>query len=46
VVSNHPATLYHPLPNGRRTAPSKKDSGTLEEMTHDYSTPARDDAVM
>jgi hypothetical protein len=45
VVSNRPAALYHPLPYGRRTTPSKKDGGTLEGMTHDYSAPARDDAV-
>jgi hypothetical protein len=45
VVSNRPAALYHPLPYGRRTAPSKKDSGTLERMTQDYSAPARDDAI-
>jgi hypothetical protein len=46
VVNNRPAALYHPLLYGRCTAPSKKDGGTLEEMTHDYSTPARDDVVM
>jgi hypothetical protein len=46
MVSNCPAVLYHPLPYGRRTAPSKKDGGTLEGMTHDYSAPARDGAVM
>jgi hypothetical protein len=40
MVSNHPAALYHPLPYGRRTAPSKKDGGTLEGMTHDYPAPA------
>jgi hypothetical protein len=45
VVSNHPATLYHPLSYGRRTIPSKKDGGTLEGMTHDYSAPARDDVM-
>jgi hypothetical protein len=46
VVNNRPAALYHPLLYGRCTAPSKKDGGTLEEMTHDYSAPARDDVVM
>jgi hypothetical protein len=46
MVSNHPAAVYHPLPYGWRTAPSKKDGGTLKGMMHDYSTPARDDAVM
>jgi hypothetical protein len=45
VVSNRPAALYHPLPYGWRTAPSKKDGGALEWMTHDYSAPARDGAV-
>jgi hypothetical protein len=45
VVSNRPAALYHSLPYGRRTAPSKKDGGTLEGMTHDYSAPAQDGAV-
>jgi hypothetical protein len=45
MVSNRPAALYHPLPYGRRTAPSKKDGGTLEGTMHDYSAPARDDAV-
>jgi hypothetical protein len=45
VVSNCPAALYHPLPYGRRTAPSKKDGRTLEGMTRNYSAPARDGAV-
>jgi hypothetical protein len=45
MVSNHPAALYHPLLYGRRTAPSKKDDGTLEGKMHDYPAPARDDAV-
>jgi hypothetical protein len=45
VVSNRPATLYHPPPYGRRTTPSKKDGETLERMTHNYSAPARDDAM-
>jgi hypothetical protein len=45
VVSNCPAALYHPLPYGQRTAPSKKDGGTLEGMTRDYSAPAQDGAV-
>jgi hypothetical protein len=45
MVSNRPAALYHPLPYGRRTAPSKKDGKTLEGMTRDYSVPARDSAV-
>jgi hypothetical protein len=45
VVSNRPAALYHPLPYDRSSAPSKKDSGTLEGMTHNYSAPARYGAV-
>jgi hypothetical protein len=45
MVSNNPAALYHPLPYGRRTTPSKEDGRTLEGKTHDYSTPARDGAV-
>jgi hypothetical protein len=45
MVSNRPAALYHPLSYGQRTAPSKKDGGTLEGMTRNYSTPARDGAV-
>jgi hypothetical protein len=45
VVSSRPAALYHPLPYGRRSAPSKKDGGTLEGMTRNYSTPARDGTV-
>jgi hypothetical protein len=45
MVSNHLAALYHPLRYSRRTAPSKKDGGTLEGKTHDYSAPARDSAV-
>jgi hypothetical protein len=45
MVSNRPAALYHPLPYGQRTAPSKKDGRTLEGMTCNYSTPARDGAV-
>jgi hypothetical protein len=45
MVSNCPVALYHPLRYSRRTAPSKKDGGTLKGMTHDYSAPARDNAV-
>jgi hypothetical protein len=44
-VSNRPTTLYHPLSYGQRTAPSKKDDGTLEGTMRKYSTPARDGAV-
>jgi hypothetical protein len=45
VVSNRPAALYHPLPYGRCPAPSKKDGGTLDGITHNYFAPARDGAV-
>jgi hypothetical protein len=45
MVSSLPVALYHPLPYDRCTAPSKKDCRTLEEKTHDYSTPARGCAV-
>jgi hypothetical protein len=45
VVSNNPVALCHPLPYGRRTAPSKKDGRAHEGETHDYSTPAQDYAV-
>jgi hypothetical protein len=45
MVSNRPATLYHPLSYDRRTVPSKEDGGTLEGMTRDYSVSARDSAV-
>jgi hypothetical protein len=45
MVSNNPATLCHPLPYGRRTAPSKEDSGALEGKTDDYPTPSQDYTV-
>jgi hypothetical protein len=45
VVSNNPVALCHPLPYGRRAAPSKKDGRALEGETYDYSTPAQDYAV-
>jgi hypothetical protein len=45
VVNNCPVALYHPLPYGRHPAPSKKDSGTLEWITHNYSALTRDGAV-
>jgi hypothetical protein len=41
-----PVALCHPLPYGRRAAPSKKDGRALEGETHVYSTPAKDYAVM
>jgi hypothetical protein len=46
MVSNNPVALCHPLPYGRRTAPSKKDNRALEGETYDYSTPAQDCTVM
>jgi hypothetical protein len=39
-------TLYHPLSYGRRAAPSKEDSGTLERVTDIYPALTRDNAVM
>jgi hypothetical protein len=45
MASNNPMALCHPLPYGRRAAPSKKDGGALEGKTSDYSTPAQDYAV-
>jgi hypothetical protein len=44
-VSNNPVALCHPVPYGRRAAPSKKDDGALEGKTSDYSTPAQDCVV-
>jgi hypothetical protein len=44
-VSNNPMALCHPLPYGRRAAPSKKDDGALEGKTSDYSALAQDCAV-
>jgi hypothetical protein len=45
MVSNNPVALFHPLPYGRRTTPSKKDDRALEGETYDYSTPAQDHAM-
>jgi hypothetical protein len=45
MVSNYSVALYHPLPYGRRTEPSKKNGRALEGKTHDRSTTARDGAV-
>jgi hypothetical protein len=36
--SNNPVALCHPLPYGRRVAPSKKDGGALEGKTNNYAT--------
>jgi hypothetical protein len=44
-VSNNPVALCHPLPYGRRAAPSKKDGRALEGRTSNYSTPAQDGVV-
>jgi hypothetical protein len=40
-VSNNPVALCHPLPYGRRAAPSKKDDEALERKTNNYATPVR-----
>jgi hypothetical protein len=41
MASNNPVTLCHPLPYGRRAAPSKKDGGALEGKTNDYVAPTQ-----
>jgi hypothetical protein len=41
MASNNPVTLCHPLPYGRRAAPSKKDGGALEGKTNDYAAPTQ-----
>jgi hypothetical protein len=45
MISNYPVALYHPLPHGRCTAPSKRDGRALEGKTHDCSATARYGAV-
>jgi hypothetical protein len=45
MASNNPVALCHPLPYGRRAAPSIKDGGALEGKTSDCSTPVLDYAV-
>jgi hypothetical protein len=45
MVSNYPMALYHPLPYGQHTAPSKKDGRALKGKAHDYSATAQDGAV-
>jgi hypothetical protein len=45
MASDNPVALCHPLPYGRRAAPSKEDGGALEGKTDDYATPAQDYAV-
>jgi hypothetical protein len=41
MASNNLVALCHPLPYGRRTAPSKKDGGALEGKMNDYAAPAQ-----
>jgi hypothetical protein len=45
MASDNPVALCHPLPYGRRAAPSKEDGGALKGKTDNYSTPAQDYAV-
>jgi hypothetical protein len=45
MVSSNPVALCHPLPYGRRAAPSKKDDRALKGKTYDCSTPAQNCAV-
>jgi hypothetical protein len=42
MVSNNPAALCHPLPYGRRAAPSRKNSGALEGKVNSYATPVQE----
>jgi hypothetical protein len=41
MASNNLVALCHPLPYGRRAAPSKKDSGALEGKTNDHAAPTQ-----
>jgi hypothetical protein len=41
MVSNNPVALCHPLPYGRRAAPSRKDGGALEGKANNYATPVQ-----
>jgi hypothetical protein len=36
MVSNNPVALCHPIPYGRRAAPSRRDDGALEGKTNNY----------
>jgi hypothetical protein len=45
MASVNSAALYHPLPYGRRAAPSKEGGETLKKGTNACLAPARDDAV-
>jgi hypothetical protein len=38
-LANNLVALCHPLPYGRRTAPSKKDGRALEVKTNNYAMP-------
>jgi hypothetical protein len=38
AVSNNPVALCHPLPYGRRIAPSRRDDRALERKTNNYAT--------
>jgi hypothetical protein len=42
MVSNNPVALCHPLPYGRRAAPSRKDGGALEGKVNNYATPVQE----
>jgi hypothetical protein len=42
MVSNSPVALCHPLPYGRRAAPSRKDGGALEGKVNSYATPVQE----
>jgi hypothetical protein len=42
MVSNNLVALCHPLPYGRRAAPSRKDGGALEGKVNSYATPMQE----
>jgi hypothetical protein len=42
MVSNNPMALCHPLPYGRRAAPSRKDGGALEGKVNSYAAPVQE----
>jgi hypothetical protein len=44
-ASVNSVTLCHPLPYGRRAAPSKEDGRTLEKGTDTYPAPTQDNVV-
>jgi hypothetical protein len=41
MVSNNPVALCHPLPYGRRAAPSRKDGRALEGKVNSYAVPVQ-----